>query len=104
MYELHEIVLKKQHFLNHVYIINFEGRRHDLAVSRAGDRSYVTGSIRGWSRSYFTYNWEAADKKDKLISQSPSIAVEFSVQNNLKITTISYFFKQGWTLTVYLFH
>ena len=26
--------------------------RHGLAVPRAGDRSYVTGSIRGWSRSH----------------------------------------------------
>ena len=30
-------------------------QRHDLAVTRAGDRSYVTGSIRGWSRSHWTY-------------------------------------------------
>ena len=30
-------------------------QRHGLAVPRAGDRSYVTGSIRGWSRSHLTY-------------------------------------------------
>ena len=30
-------------------------QRHGLAVPRAGDRSYVTGSIRGWSRSQLTY-------------------------------------------------
>ena len=27
-------------------------QRHGLAVPRAGDRSYETGSIRGWSRSH----------------------------------------------------
>ena len=26
-----------------------------LAVARAGDRSYVTGLIHGWSRSHLTY-------------------------------------------------
>ena len=30
-------------------------QRHGLAVPGAGDRSYVTGSIRGWSRSHLTY-------------------------------------------------
>ena len=30
-------------------------QRHGLAVPRAGDRSYVTGSIHGWSRSHLTY-------------------------------------------------
>ena len=30
-------------------------QRHGLAVPRAGDRSYETGSIRGWSRSHLTY-------------------------------------------------
>ena len=30
-------------------------QRHGLAVPRAGDRSYVAGSIRGWSRSHLTY-------------------------------------------------
>ena len=30
-------------------------QRHGLAVPRAGDRSYVTGLIRGWSRSHLTY-------------------------------------------------
>ena len=28
-------------------------QRHSLAVPRAGDRSLVTGSIHGWSRSHF---------------------------------------------------
>ena len=38
--------------------LNFDARpcqRHGLAVPRAGERSYVTGSIRGWSRSHLTY-------------------------------------------------
>ena len=30
-------------------------QRHGLAVPRAGDRSYVTGSIGGWSRSHLTH-------------------------------------------------
>ena len=30
-------------------------KRHGLAVPGAGGRSYVTGSIRGWSRSRLTY-------------------------------------------------
>ena len=30
-------------------------QRHGLAVPRAGDRFYVTGSIRSWSRSHLTY-------------------------------------------------
>ena len=30
-------------------------QRHGLTVPRAGYRSYVTGSIRGWSRSNLTY-------------------------------------------------
>ena len=30
-------------------------QRHGLAAPRAGDRSCVTGSIRGWSRSQLTY-------------------------------------------------
>ena len=30
-------------------------QRHGLAVPRAGDRSCVTGSIHGWSRSHLTY-------------------------------------------------
>ena len=30
-------------------------QRHSQAVPRAGDRSYVTGLIRGWSRLHLTY-------------------------------------------------
>ena len=30
-------------------------QRQGLAVPRAGDRSYMTGSIRGWSRLHLTY-------------------------------------------------
>ena len=30
-------------------------QRHGLAVPRAGDRSYVTGSINSWSRSHLTH-------------------------------------------------
>ena len=38
-------------------LVNAENlcQRHDLTVPRAGDRSNVTGSIRGWSRSHLTY-------------------------------------------------
>ena len=35
--------------------LDFYGQRHGLAVPPADDRSYVTGSIRGWSRSQLTY-------------------------------------------------
>ena len=30
-------------------------QQHGLAVHRAADRSYVKGSIRGWSRSHLSY-------------------------------------------------
>ena len=30
-------------------------QRHGLVVPRAGDRSYVTGSIHDWSRPHLTY-------------------------------------------------
>ena len=33
----------------------YDCQRHGLAVPRAGDRFFVTGSIRGWSRSHLTY-------------------------------------------------
>ena len=67
-------------------------QRHGLAVPRAGDRSYVTGSVRGWSRSHLTYITGGCRLEErKLTSQSPSITVEFSVQYNLKIT-LSYLF------------
>ena len=62
-------------------------KRHGLAVPRAGDRSYVTGSIHGWSRSHLTYiTGGCLLEERKLTLQSPSITVEFSVQYNLKIT------------------
>ena len=35
--------------------LNAHCQRHGLAVPRAGDRSYVTGSICDWSRSHLTY-------------------------------------------------
>ena len=47
---------------------------HGLAVPRAGNRFYVTGSIRGLSRSYLTYipgGWWLEERK--LISQASSI-------------------------------
>ena len=34
---------------------NTASQRHGLAVPRAGDRSYVMGSIHGWSLSHLTY-------------------------------------------------
>ena len=64
-------------------------QRHGLAVPRAGDRSYVTGSIHGWSRSYLAYMTGGYKLEErKLTSQSPSITVEFPVQYNLKITSV----------------
>ena len=68
-------------------------QQYGLAVPRAGDRSYVTGSIRGWSRSQLTYLMGGCSLKErKLTSQSPSITVEFSVQYNLKITSVIHIF------------
>ena len=50
--------------------------RHGLAVPRAGDRSYETGSIRGWSRSHSTYLTGGCWLEErKLTSQSPSISL-----------------------------
>ena len=50
------------------------------AVPRAGDRSYVTGSIRGWSRSHLTYEPGGCSLEEpKLTSQFPFSTVEFSV-------------------------
>ena len=73
-------------------------QRHGLAVPRAGDRSYVTGSIRGWSQSRLTYLTGGCWLEEcKLTSQSPSITVELSVQYNLKITLI-YLFHLGTTV------
>ena len=46
--------------------------RHDLAVTCADDRFYVTGSIRGWSRSHFTH-LPGPSLNLKLASQNPSI-------------------------------
>ena len=67
-------------------------QRHSLAVPRAGERSYVTGSIRGWSRSHLTYVTDDCSLKErKLTSQSPSIVAKFSVQYNLKITSVIYY-------------
>ena len=61
-----------------------------LAVPRAGDKSYVTGSIHGWSQSHLTYILyrvaaKCELKERKLPSQSPSVIVNFSVHSNLKI-------------------
>ena len=45
-----------------------------LAVQRAGDRSYVTGSIRGWSRSHLTNIPGGCWLKErKLTSQCPQL-------------------------------
>ena len=63
--------------------------QHGLAVLRAGDRSYVTILIRGWSRLRLTYITSGCRLEErKLTSQSPSITVEFSVQHDLKITSV----------------
>ena len=64
-------------------------QRHGLAVPREGDRSYVTGSIRGWSRSHLTYIPGGCSLEERNLTwQSPSITVEFSVQYNLKTTPV----------------
>ena len=63
-------------------------QRHGLAVPRASDRFYVTGSIRGWNRSHLTYVTCWLEER-KLTSQSSSITVELSVQYILKITSKS---------------
>ena len=64
-------------------------QRHAPAAPRAGDRSYVTGSIHGWSRSHLAYVAGGCWLEErKLTSQSPSITVEFSVQYNLKKNSV----------------
>ena len=51
---------------------------HGLAVPRAGDRSYVMGSIRGLSRSHLTYVTGGCWLEErKLTLQSPSITILF---------------------------
>ena len=84
---------------------------HGLAVSRvlrAGDRSYMTGAIRGWSRSHLTHiPGGCLLKERKLTSQSPSITVQFSFQYNVKITLRTAFIyfhgKSGLVTVVALF-
>ena len=54
-----------------------------------GCRSYVTGSIHGWSRSHLTYvPGRSRLEERKLTSHSPTNAIEFSVQYNTKITSV----------------
>ena len=50
--KLHRNYYKLQPFFAELKLYRI---KHDLAVPRADDRSYVTGSIRGWSRSHLTY-------------------------------------------------
>ena len=55
---------------------------------RAGHRSHVTGSIRGWSQSHLTYKpGGCCFEERKLTLQSPSISVEFLAQYNLKLAS-----------------
>ena len=49
-------------------------QRHGLAVPRAGYRSYVTGSIHGWSRRL---------EERKLTLQSSSIIIQLNFQFNI---------------------
>ena len=71
-----------------------------VAVPCADDRSYVTGSIRGWGQSHVTYFPGGCSLEErKLTWQSPSITVEFSVQYNLIITSVIYIFILGEHLT-----
>ena len=73
-------VMTVEHY-HHIITEHYYCQRHGLAVPRAGDRSYVTGSIRGWSRSQLTYLTGGCWLEErKLTSQSPSVTVEFSVQ------------------------
>ena len=62
-----------------------------VAVPCAGCRSlYGMGSIHGWSRSHLTVMPGGCLLEEcKLISQSISITVEFSVQYDLKITPVT---------------
>ena len=86
----HQDTSKKKHALTSLFKFC---QRHGQAVPRAGDRSYVTGSIRGWSRSHLTYITGGCSLEErKLTSQSPSITVEFSVQYNLKIASVIYYY------------
>ena len=50
-----EVGKKKMVFMSAHPLSQQFSQRHGLAVPRAGDRSYVTGSICGWSRSHLTY-------------------------------------------------
>ena len=55
-----------------------EAQRHGLTVPRAGERSYVTGSIRGWSRSHLTYITVAAGSKSASSLRSlPQLQLNF---------------------------
>ena len=50
-------------------------QRHNLAVPRAGDKSYVTGSNHGWSRSHWHVYRGAVDSK----SASSPLDFQFSM-------------------------
>ena len=71
--------------LRSLFLEKYLQKRCGLAAPRTGDRSYMTGFVRSWSRSHLTYvsgGCRVAERK--LTSQSPSITVKLSVQYNLK--------------------
>ena len=59
-------------------IISFCCQRHAPTVPHTGDRTYVTGSIRGWSRWHLTYSLVAADSKSaSLLRSLPQLLLNF---------------------------
>ena len=52
-------------------------KRYGLAVPHAGDKSYVTGSIHGWSRSHFIYRVAADSKSVSSLRSLPQLPLNF---------------------------